>query len=136
MSVLDHLANVPIFSELSQADRKKLGKLMTSVNFKEGKVLMRQGQHGNEFLIILAGTAKVEIDGVVVANLGPGDFIGELAVVANVPRSATVTSTSPLEAEVLTRSEFFSLLDQPSIAKKVLIGAVKRLLVNDVRRTN
>jgi len=136
MSVLDHLANVPIFSELSQSDRKKLGKLMTSVNFKEGKVLMRQGQHGNEFLIILAGTAKVEIDGVVVANLGPGDFIGELAVVANVPRSATVTTTSAVEAEVLTRSEFFSLLDQPSIAKKVLIGAVKRLLVNDVRRTN
>ena len=136
MSVLEKLASVPIFTELSKADLKKVSSLMTEVFFKPGDVLMRQGEHGNEFVVILTGTANVEIDGVVVAHLGPGDYIGELAVIANEPRAATVTCTSDVDAEVLTRAEFFSLLDQPTIAKKVLIAAVKRLLENDHRRTN
>ena len=87
--------------------------------------------------IISAGTAKVEIDGQTVAHLGPGDFLGELAVISGTPRTATVTATSTMIVEVLNRREFMSLLDESaSLGRKILVGAVKRLQINERTKTN
>lgn len=128
MKMEDHLADIEMFSELSRKDLKSVGRLMTSVQIKTGKALMKEGEPGREFLIIIDGTATVRRGGRVLAQVGPGDFLGELAIIAGVPRNATVTADAEMEVSVLNRREFTTLLDdQPSIARKVLVGAVKRI---------
>lgn len=131
------LAEIAIFSELSKRELKAVSRLMTELELKDGSQLTRQGEPGREFIIISAGTAKVEIDGTTVAHLGPGDFLGELAVISGTPRTATVTATSPMVVEILNRREFMALLDESaSLGRKILVGAVKRLQMNERTRTN
>jgi CRP-like cAMP-binding protein len=122
------LANISMFSELSAKELKGILKLMTPVRLKEGKVITKEGDPGREFMIIVEGKATVRRKGSVLAQLGPGDFFGEMAVVAGVPRTATVTADTDMVVEALNRREFSSLLDEsPKLAKKILVGAVKRL---------
>ena len=131
------LSEIAIFSELSKKELKSVGRLMTELSLKEGATLTRQGEPGREFMIISSGTAKVEIDGTVVAHLGPGEFLGELAVISGTARVATVTATSPMVVEILNRREFMALLDESSsLGRKILVGAVKRLQINERSKTN
>lgn len=131
------LEDIPIFAELSKRELKAVGKLMTELHLPPGKALTKQGSPGREFMIIREGTAKVEIDGSTVAHLSAGDFLGELAVISGAPRTATVVATSEVIVEVLNRREFMALLDESNdLAKKILIGAVKRLQQNEGTRTN
>ena len=131
------LREIGIFSELSKRELKTVSKLMTELSLKEGATLTRQGEPGREFMIISSGTARVEIDGVTVAHLGPGDFLGELAVISGTPRTATVTSTSPIVVEVLNRREFMALLDESaSLGRKIMVAAVKRLQLNERSKTD
>ena len=131
------LAEIGIFSELSKRELKAVARLMTELDVKEGATLTRQGEAGREFMIISSGTAKVEIDGVTVAHLGPGDFLGELAVISGTPRTATVTATSAMIVEILNRREFMAMLDESAkLGRKILVGAVKRLQINERTRTN
>lgn len=132
----DRLREIPIFSELSKKELKAVSRLMTQVDVREGRALTRQGEVGREFMIILDGTAVVRRNGRKVADLGPGDFLGELAVLSGTPRTADVVATSPMSLETLNRREFMSLLDESAaIAKKILIGAVKRLHELDSSKT-
>lgn len=131
------LSEIGIFSELSKKELKAVSRLMTEVNIKDGATLTKQGEPGREFMIISSGTARVEIDGTSVAHLGPGDFLGELAVITGTPRTATVTATSPMFVEVLNRREFMALLDESSsLGRKILVGAVKRLQQNERTKVN
>ena len=128
MTIDTHLETIELFAELSKRERKAVGRLMTTVSVKEGRDLMVEGTAAREFLIIIEGDATVRRKGRVVARVGAGDFLGELAVIAGVPRTATVTADTDMTVSVLNRREFSTLLDeQPKIARKVLVGAVKRL---------
>lgn len=131
------LGAIPVFSELSKSELKEIAKLMTRADIPSGTVLTRQGEPGQEFMVICEGTARVQINDETVAHLGAGDFVGELAVISGTPRSATVTATSDMTLEVLTRQEFMSLLDtSPDVSHKILVAAVKRLQRNERTRTN
>ena len=124
----DRLRDIPIFSELSKKELRAVSRLMTEIDVKEGRALTREGEVGREFMIIVEGEATVRRNGRLIASLGPGDFFGELAVIAGVPRTATVRAESPMVVETLNRREFSSLLDEsPKLARKILVGAVKRL---------
>ncbi len=128
MALVETLTNIDLFSELSNRELKKVASFMTPINVKAGRDLTVQGKPGREFMIIAEGTATVRRDGRVIASLGPGDFFGELAVIAGVPRTATVTAETDMVIQALNRREFSSLLDgSPKLAKKILVGAVKRL---------
>lgn len=128
MSLIDRLSQIELFSELNGKEIKRVASFMTTVTPKAGRDLTVQGAVGREFMIIAEGEASVRRNGRLIATLGPGDFFGELAVVAGVPRTATVTAETDLVVEVLNRREFSSLLDEsPAIARKILVGAVKRL---------
>ncbi len=128
MALVEALTNIELFSELSSRELKKVASFMTPIKVKPGRDLTVQGKPGREFMIIAEGTATVRRDGRVIASLGPGDFFGELAVIAGVPRTATVTADTEMTVEALNRREFSSLLDgSPKLAKKILVGAVKRL---------
>ncbi len=132
----DQLREIPIFAELSKKELKQLSRLMTEIQVREGRVLTREGEVGREFMIIIDGTAVVRRGGRKIADLGPGDFLGELAVLSGAPRTADVIATSDMTLETLNRREFMSLLDESTtIAKKVLIGAVKRLHALDGSKT-
>ena len=131
------LAEIAIFSELSKRELKAVSRLMTGLTIKEGATLTRQGEPGQEFMIISSGTAMVEIDGQTVAHLAAGEFLGELAVISGTPRTATVTATSPMIIEILNRREFMALLDESAtLGRKILVGAVKRLQMNERTKTN
>lgn len=128
MAVLGALAEIELFAELSKQERGRLASLMTPLRVEAGRVLTREGAQGREFLIISEGTAAVSRGGHEIARLGPGDFFGELSLVAGIPRTATVTADTEMVVNALNRREFAALLDEsPAVARKILVGAVRRL---------
>lgn len=131
------LSYISIFAELSTRELKAIEKLMTTVEAASGRVLTEQGKPGREFLVIEDGTARVEIDDKTVAHLGPGDFIGELALITGDPRNATVTATSDMILRVLNRREFSAMLDEsPKITRKIMVAAVRRVMHNENSKLN
>ncbi len=84
---LAHLAAVPLFSRCSTAELKEIGKVADEVTVPAGTVLARQGAVAFELFVIIAGTATVTRDGREVATVGPGGFVGEMAVIARTPRT-------------------------------------------------
>lgn len=128
------LAGISLFKECTKKELQAISSLVTPVQVKAGKVLTKEGDVGREFMIIASGTATVRRNGRKVATLGPGDFFGELSLIAKVPRTATVTADTDMVIEALNRQEFATLLDEsPSIARNVLAAVAKRSYDNDSR---
>ena len=133
-SIDSTLAKIPLFKECTKKELQAVSRLVTPVSVKAGKVLTKEGDPGREFMIIASGTATVRRKGRKITTLGPGDFFGELALLAGVPRTATVIAESDMVVEALNRAEFATLLDEsPSIARKVLSAVAKRTYDNDLR---
>ena len=131
-SVDNTLAKIPLFKECTKKELQAVSRLVTPIHVKAGKVLTKEGDAGREFMIIASGTATVRRKGRKVAALGPGDFFGELALLAGVPRTATVIADTDMVIEALNRAEFATLLDEsPSIARKVLSAVAKRSYDNE-----
>jgi CRP-like cAMP-binding protein len=125
---IDHIRKVPLFARCSKKELAEVAKLADEIDFGPGRVLTKEGSSGREFFVIFDGEAEVERKGKKVAALGPGDFFGEIALIARTPRTATVTSTTPISLLVITAQSFRTLLDhQPAIAAKVLAALAERL---------
>jgi CRP/FNR family transcriptional regulator, cyclic AMP receptor protein len=115
------LGRAPLFEGLSRKELGELAKKTDDMDAKPGKVLCRQGDVGHEFFVIVEGEVEVTKDGKSLGTRGAGDFIGEIALLVNTPRTATVTAKTPLRFFVLTRQGFRKLIDDhPSVAHKVL----------------
>lgn len=124
---LDHLAKVPLFAACPKAHLKLISQTGTPLDIPEGKVVVQQDTPGREFFVILRGEAEVTKDGAHVAALHEGDFFGEMALIEHIPRTATVTATTPVQVMVIDRSSFWALLEEaPEVAGKVLIGLSRR----------
>jgi CRP/FNR family transcriptional regulator, cyclic AMP receptor protein len=124
----DMLASVRLFSTLSAKERSEVRSLMTEVEVEAGRVLAHQGAHGQEFFVILEGRAKVERDGDQIAEVGPGDFQGEISLLDGGPRTATVTAITPMKILVASHPEFDALLDRvPMIGRRMLPVLAKRI---------
>ena len=124
----DLLKNVPLFAGCSKTELQRIASLADELDLGDGATLIREGERGREFIVIAEGTVDVTRNGKQLRELGAGDFIGEIALVADVPRTATVTATSPVRLLVVTDRAFRGLLEQmPSIAKKVLQSLGERL---------
>jgi CRP-like cAMP-binding protein len=125
---VDMLADVPLFSGCSKKELRTIATLADEIDLRGGKVLMRQGAPGREFFVLLEGTVEVVRDGKQVTTLGEGDFFGELALISNIPRTATVTATSPIRALVVFGRDFRRLLQEDAaIAMKVLGTMAERM---------
>jgi CRP-like cAMP-binding protein len=126
------LTELPVFSGCSPADLRRVSRLTTFVDVEAGRVICRQGDIGRECCIVVTGRATVAIDGHVVAEIGPGYAIGELALLARGGRrSATVTAQTPMTLLAMTRAEFASLLaTTPPLAQVVIRESSVRLLEN------
>jgi CRP/FNR family cyclic AMP-dependent transcriptional regulator len=124
----DALGRCPFFSRLSRNELLALAKVTEDLEVDEGKTLTRQGQSGSEFFVIVDGEVSVMKDGSEIRTLGPGDFFGEIALLEDTPRTATVTAKTPLRFFVLTRQAFRSLLaHQPELEEKVTRALEERL---------
>ncbi len=122
------IAKVPLFSRCSKRELERIARLADEIDLPAAKALTKEGARGREFFVILDGTAEVHREGRPVSSLGPGDFFGEIALVTYVPRTATVTTTSPTRALVITDRAFRSLLrDSSEIQGKVLEAVAARL---------
>ncbi|HEY6784462.1 MAG TPA: cyclic nucleotide-binding domain-containing protein [Gemmatimonadales bacterium] len=122
------LAAVPLFAELSKKDIEALARSAKEVNHAAGAVLAREGEAGLGFFLIVDGTATVTVGGRARAKMGPGDFFGEISLLDNGPRSATVTADSPIHMLGLTQWVFKRLVESnPAIAMKMLKTMAARL---------
>jgi CRP-like cAMP-binding protein len=125
---IDHLARVPLFSACSRDELRKLSRATTDIPVAEGQVLVKEGERGMEFFVIVSGRAKVSRRGRKVGEIGPGAFFGELALLIDADRNATVTSLTPMETIVLSRREFeAALAEAPRMTRKIMAGMAARL---------
>jgi CRP-like cAMP-binding protein len=122
------LSRVPLLARCSKRELARIAALADLVAFQEGETLMTEGRPGVEAFVFVDGSARVTRAGRKLADLGPGDWVGEIALLSNVPRTATVVATSPLETLVLTRRGLSDLMhDVPSIGTKMLEAVGDRL---------
>lgn len=129
---VQHLSEVPMFRQLSQAQLRRLAKHVDEVTVDEGKVLAREGSKERELLIVVDGQATVRRNDRKIAQLSVGDVIGEMSLVDDEPRSATVTADSDMTLLVIASREFQPLLeDVPGMAKGIMKAMAKRLRVAD-----
>ena len=124
---LTALREWPGLSGCSEAELRALSKLVDEISFPAGRVLMRAGQPGQEAFMILEGAVEVEIDGKVVATLGPGRFVGEMALLENDVRTATVTTVEPTRTLVLTRRAFSEVVSKPYVASRMAAELARRV---------
>jgi CRP-like cAMP-binding protein len=118
---VDVLRGVPLFASCNDKELRELSGLMTPLTLPAGATLMREGEFGKEFLIVVSGTATVTKGGVEVAELGPGSYLGEISIIDGGRRTATVVAKTSMEVEIATHSEFASLLSHaPEIAVRML----------------
>jgi CRP/FNR family cyclic AMP-dependent transcriptional regulator len=122
------LKRVPLFADCSKAELRALAKSTDEIDLREGTVMTREGRPGREFFVLIEGTAQVTRDGRKVAELKGGDWFGEIALITNRPRTATVTATSAVDVLVLTDRRFRTAVEtMPTIALKVLSSVGERL---------
>lgn len=128
------LGEIWLFSSLSASQLRTVRKAVEEVSVPPDTILVAEGAEGDEFSYIVEGTAAVRRNGRVVARLGPGQYFGELALLDDRPRSATVVSTGPMRLLVLDRRRFDALLDtMPALAGKLLQAMAQRLREADTR---
>jgi CRP-like cAMP-binding protein len=125
---VDVIKRVPLFAGCSKRELEQIAQIADEIDLAEGKEMTREGSRGREFFVLLEGEADVTKGGSSINKLGPGDFFGEIALISDSPRTATVTATSPVRALVITDRSFRRLLDeQPEIQRKVLLALAERL---------
>ena len=125
---LDKLARVPLFEGFSKRELRMIERKATEVHIKPERMVTRQGDRGREFLLILEGTARVERDGKAIARLKTGDVFGEMSLIDNEPRAASVISSDPMLLLVISRPAFGALLDSsPSLRRKIMVSLSHRL---------
>jgi CRP-like cAMP-binding protein len=124
----DLLRAVPLFARCSRAEISELAAECDELPVRAGTELTRQGAQGREFMVIVEGTATVTKDGKAIASLGPGDFLGEIALLADVPRTATVTTDEQLVLLVLTDRAFNRVANRlPDVRASLLTALAERL---------
>jgi CRP/FNR family cyclic AMP-dependent transcriptional regulator len=122
------LSRVPLFAECSRRELREIAEAIDEVVVPAGYDLTKEGAAGREFVVIVEGAAEVRRRGQKVNELGDGDFLGEIALVSRGPRTATVRTTQPTHALVLTAPAFRSLLRRtPSMQWKVMQALAERL---------
>jgi len=130
--VLDMLRAVPLFEDCTDRELAAIASLGTELPMKAGTKLTEQGAPGSELMIVLDGQATCTIGGQTasqkVATFSRGDFFGEMSLLDNGPRSATVVADTDVDVMVLESREFKGLLtDSPAIAVKMLVTMARRL---------
>ncbi len=122
------LRRIPLFNGFNGRQIERLGMLADEVFVPEDKVLMREGDSGSDMMVIVSGQVAVDRKGTRVNTLGPGDFFGEIALVDDAPRTATVTTVGPVRLLVVGHREFHAMMEEfPEIATQVMHALANRI---------
>ena len=122
------LKGVPLFEGLSRRELVQLERVCEDLEVEPGRVLCKEGEVGREFFVLVDGKVRVSRKGRPVATLTGGDFMGEIALLTELPRTATMTAETPVRLFVLTSREFHAVLDRDrNVERKVLWALARRL---------
>jgi CRP-like cAMP-binding protein len=122
------IKRVPLFAHCSKKELGLVAQIADEIDLAKGKMLMKEGDRGREFFVLVEGSAHVLKNNRIVNTLGAGDFFGEIALVSQRPRTATVTTATPVRALVVTEQSFRSLLNRaPDVQRKVLLALADRV---------
>jgi CRP-like cAMP-binding protein len=125
---IELLRHVTLFAGCSKRELAEIARITDEIDFKAGKTLITQGQPGRQFFVIIEGAVAVVRDGEALPRRGGSEFYGEISLVSGVPATATVTTTEPTRALVISPRHFAALLDRsPSIHRRVLHSFSERL---------
>lgn len=122
------LGTVPLFAQLSRRALRDVGGLATTIDVDAGRTFIQEGDAGREFFVVLAGEAEIRRDGEVIAVRGPGEFFGEISLLLDRPRTATVSARTDMTLDVIERKDFKRLLlDHPELYDPLLAAVAQRL---------
>ena len=125
---IELLTKVPLFSHCNKKQLTAIASLADLVDLPSGTELIREGAQGREFMVIVEGAVDVSRKGRKINTLGPGDFIGEMALISGGPRNATATTTTDASLLAITERQFWALLaEAPEIQTSVLKALGERL---------
>lgn len=125
---IELIARVPLFGRCTKKELGAIAGRADELTLPEGRVLVRQGERGREFVVIVDGSAVVRRNGRKINELGRGDFLGEIALLSGAARTATVTTTSPTRVLVLTDRAFKGVMTElPSVQTRLLAALSARL---------
>lgn len=126
--VIDHLRAVPLFSGMTEGALDSIAQLASEIRFGEGDSLMSEGDPGDAFFVIVDGRVRVHQGTNQIRELGPGDFLGEIALIDGRPRTASVSAASPVKALVVYREAFARLIDEhPPVRYGILTALTDRI---------
>jgi CRP-like cAMP-binding protein len=127
-SKIELLKRIPLFSGCNKSELAAIAMIVDEIDLPAGKVLIREGDPGREFLILVEGTVEVRQKGRKLPTKSDAGFFGEISLLSNAPTTASVTTTSVVSALVITPQSFRDLLKRsPGIQLKVLTALAERL---------
>jgi CRP-like cAMP-binding protein len=130
----EFLARVPVFSSCTPDEIAAIAGVAQESTFQPGQIIVTQGTPGQAFYLVLTGRVEILRDGVSLGTFGPGDFFGEMSLLDQAPRSATIRAVEATRCLMLAGWDFRALLEtHPSIAIKLLEVLSRRLRVADER---
>jgi CRP-like cAMP-binding protein len=124
------LENVPLFSDLKGKDLKRLSQAMHERRADAGETVTEEGKKGVGFFVIESGTARVTVNGQEKRTLGPGDYFGEIALISDVPRTATVTAETPLRCWGLAPWDFRPLVENNATIAWKLLDSIAKIVAD------
>jgi CRP-like cAMP-binding protein len=114
------LASIDLFSSLSRRERREIANRAEEIDVEAGTHLVREGEFAYEFFVIEEGSADVLREGEHIADLGPGDFLGEMGIVTQSPRNASVVAREPTRVIVLSEQDFRGVARSfPTVAEQI-----------------
>jgi len=125
---IELLKRVPLFAQCSQRELAQVALLSAELSLPAGRTLMTEGEPGREFIVLAEGRAEVRRKGCPLRELADGDFLGEISLVADIPRTATVTTLTPVTILLVTARDFRTMLREvPSLQPKVIYALAMRM---------
>jgi CRP-like cAMP-binding protein len=125
---LETIGSVPLFEGLEQAELASLAERTRELTVATGAEVIHEGDQGSEFFVITAGSLEIRIGGRTVNVLGPGDFLGELALMFGAPRNASAIALEPTTLLALDKDDFTALMgEHPALESTVLAVVAQRM---------
>ncbi len=124
----DVLRTTPLFQGMTDRSIDAIDRLARPVSFQAGETLVREGDVGDSFIIVLSGSASVDRAGTAIRSLGAGDFLGEISLLDGGPRTATVTADSAIDGLLIDREGFERLMNEFPVMRLDIVAALTHRL--------